>query len=385
MFVHNTRKPSEKNVSPMHPVTSAPSVSASLPCENMTDQTLADTDTASSRHAQLLNWLALHAERFELTMDQLAPASGDASFRRYYRIPSGVHGTLVVMDAPPPHEDCRPFVHVTRLLETTGVSVPELHAYDLEQGFMLLSDLGKYTYYQVVQTQPEDAALQAIYRDTLNALVKLQTSPTQGLPEYDAQRLHQELQVFPEWYVERLLQTTLSPAERSMLGTIFELLVHDAVAQPQVLVHRDFHSPNLILSPADNNPGIIDYQDALKGPISYDIASLVMDARTTWEEDQQLDWAIRYWEAARTAGLPVPNEFAVFHQQYEWMSLQRNLRILGVFARLSLRDQKHHYLDHIPRLLNYVRQVAFRYHALRPLIRLLNRLEELPASTPESR
>ncbi|XOT96954.1 aminoglycoside phosphotransferase family protein, partial [Alcaligenes pakistanensis] len=156
----------------------------------------------------------------------------------------------------------------------------------------------------------------------------------------------------------------------------FAQLVQANVQSATVLVHRDFHSPNLMMPlPGQTEPGVIDYQDALAGPITYDIASLVMDARVTWTEEQQLDWAIRYWQAAMEAGLDVPADFAIFHQQYEWMGLQRNLRILGVFARLSLRDGKHHYLDHMPRLLGYVHQVASRYECFNALLRLLNRLE----------
>src|SRR5690606_20383555 len=170
-------------------------------------------------------------------------------------------------------------------------------------------------------------------------------------------------------------QVELSGTENETLRSVFEALVSDNIKQPVVLVHRDFHSPNLMVGTTDGVPGIIDFQDALAGPISYDIASLVMDARTTWEEPQQLDWAIRYWEAAKAAGLPIAPDFADFHQQYEWMSLQRNLRILGVFARLSHRDGKHGYLDHIPRVSAYARQVAERYGPLRPLLRILDKIE----------
>src|SRR5690606_21968884 len=184
-----------------------------------------------------------------------------------------------------------------------------------------------------------------------------------------------ELTVFPEWYATTHCQAGLDKAELAALQVVFTALVEDNAKQPVVLVHRDFHSPNLMLGPSDQEPGIIDYQDALAGPISYDIASLVMDARTTWEEPQQLDWAIRYWEAAKAAGLPIASDFADFHRQYEWMSLQRNLRILGVFARLSHRDGKHGYLDHIPRVSAYARQVAERYGPLRPLLRILDKIE----------
>ena len=362
-----------------------PDPSVNKTVTNLSKPTSTDSGNtvATTRQADLLHWLEGLANTHELQLDTLEPASGDASFRRYFRVSTRNNGTLIIMDAPPPHENCHPFMHVTGLLADTGVRVPRIHAHDLANGFMLLDDLGKFTYYQVLQTNPDDAALQSIYRDALAALVKMQQAATDGLPVYTADKLREELSVFPEWYVGQLLKTTLTPAEQSMLSNLFQLLVDDAIAQPQVLVHRDYHSPNLMLTEPAKNPGVIDYQDALKGPIAYDIASLVTDARTTWEEPQQLDWAIRYWEMARAARLPVPDDFAVFHQQYEWISLQRNLRILGVFARLSLRDQKHHYLEHIPRVLGYVRQVAFRYQPLRPLIRLLNRLDELTAPPGE--
>lgn len=335
------------------------------------------SNPADNRLSALEQWLATLAPRHGLDLATLAPASSDASFRRYFRLSGGTK-TLIVMDAPPPKEDCRPFVHVTQLLQQANVHVPDILEHDLAQGFLLLSDLGRHTYYQAIQTQPADHELQAIYRDALDALVKLQQAPVTGLPVYDKQRLHDELTVFPEWYIARHCGVELSDAQKNTLAGIFERLVNDAAAQPRVLVHRDFHSPNLMLGAAGSNPGVIDYQDALLGPVSYDIASLVMDARTTWEEPQQLDWAIRYWEKARAAALPVPDDFADFHRQYEWMSLQRNLRILGVFARLAWRDDKTHYLDHIPRVLAYTRQVAGRYNALRALIPLLDTLENKP-------
>ncbi len=241
---------------------------------------------------------------------------------------------------------------------------------------MLLSDLGQDNFQHALKTPMAQSELDKLYRSTLLTLVKLQQADTTGLPPYDEQRLLEELQVFPEWYVQKHRQFELSEQDQNMLSDTFTQLAHANVQSATVLVHRDFHSPNLMMPlPGQTEPGVIDYQDALAGPITYDIASLVMDARHTWTEEQQLDWAIRYWQAAMEAGLDVPADFAVFHQQYEWMGLQRNLRILGVFARLSLRDGKHHYLDHMPRLLGYVHQVASRYECFNALLRLLNRLE----------
>lgn len=330
--------------------------------------------SAESRLPILKNWLQSIADSHQLDLGTLKPASSDASFRRYYRLQAAT-GTAIAMDAPPEQEDCRPFIHVSGLLAQAGLQVPGILAQNIDQGFLLLTDLGKQTYYQAIQAGLDDTHLQKLYRDAIAALVRMQQANATSLPAYDTQRLAQELTVFPEWYAQRHCNATLTEAEQATLHDAFTLLITDNVKQPSVLVHRDFHSPNLMVGEAGANPGIIDYQDALAGPLSYDIASLVMDARTTWEEPQQLDWAIRYWEAARAAGLAVPADFADFHRAYEWMSLQRNLRILGVFSRLSYRDGKHDYLDHIPRVLTYVRQVAGRYHNFRPLLRLLDKLE----------
>lgn len=333
------------------------------------------------RLTALKQWLQGIAPAHALNLDTLRPASSDASFRRYFRLQGGLQ-TLIVMDAPPAQEDCRPFLHVTGLLEQGGLRVPAIRAHNLDQGFLLMSDLGEQTYYQAIQAGMDDARLQKLYRSAIGALVRMQQAPAAGLPVYDGARLAAELGVFSEWYAQRHCNVQLSDAEHAVLHSAFALLVDDNLKQANVLVHRDFHSPNLMM-PASvaedashaSPPGIIDYQDALVGPLTYDVASLVMDARTTWEEPQQLDWAIRYWEAAKAAGIPVPQDFADFHRAYEWMSLQRNLRILGVFARLSYRDQKHHYLDHMPRVNDYVRQVATRYGSFRPLLRLLDKLD----------
>lgn len=329
------------------------------------------------RTIKLRQWLQHHVSTLGIEQNSLAPASSDASFRRYFRVQAREH-TLIVMDAPPRQESCEPFLHVTALLRDAGLNVPTILAQDLNQGFLLLSDLGPRTYYQAIQEGLANSALQACYRDALSALTQMQTARTTHLPAYDSTRMLQELTLFPEWYVTRHCHAKLSDKENTELAKLFSELAQDNVRHGQVLVHRDFHSPNLMLCSEPRygaNPGIIDYQDALIGPITYDLASLVMDARTTWEEPEQLDWAIRYWEKALKKGLPIAPDFTDFHRAYEWMSLQRNLRILGVFARLSHRDGKHHYLDHIPRVMGYVRQVASRYNSFRALLRLLDRIE----------
>lgn len=335
------------------------------------------------RREQLAGWLRTLPVSLGLAPDTLRPASSDASFRRYFRL-DGAGRTLIAMDAPPQREDCRPFAHVAGLLGQAGLNVPEVLAADMDEGLLLLTDLGPDTYYQRIVAGLEDAALQSLYRDALAALVRMQTASVAGLPPYDAGRLAAELALFPEWYADRHCGMPPTPADTAVLDKAFGLLVAHNAAQPAVLVHRDYHSPNLIVSDDPErfgpNPGVIDFQDALSGPISYDLASLVMDARTTWEEPQQLDWAIRYWDMARQAGLPVPADFADFHRDYEWMGLQRNLRILGVFARLHHRDGKPGYLAHIPRVSAYVRQVARRYDVFAPLLRLLDKLENRQAA-----
>ncbi|MEI7569283.1 MAG: phosphotransferase [Alcaligenaceae bacterium] len=337
------------------------------------------THATDPRMSLLLKWLATLDPAISLKINSLAPASSDASFRRYFRIEAH-SSTLIVMDAPPPQENCQPFVDVAARLAAVNLNVPQILAQDLQQGFLLLSDLGPTTYYAKIQQGLPDAELQALYRDALGALVTLQTANHAGLPIYDAKRLKIELGLFVEWYVTVHCKVTLEAAVLQQLEQVFDLLVEHNAAQPIVLVHRDFHSPNLMLSERPEhgaNPGVLDFQDAVAGPITYDLASLVVDARTTWEEPQQIDWAIRYWELARKQGLPVPADFADFHRDYEWMGLQRNLRILGVFARLNHRDGKAAYLAHMPRVNQYVRQVAARYIAFKPLLRVLDQLDQI--------
>lgn len=329
----------------------------------------------------LLKWLSGLPAELALELDSLAPASSDASFRRYFRL-NARQGSLVVMDAPPPQEDCRPFVDVDHRLTQAGLNVPQIIASNLTEGFLLLSDLGPTTYYARIQQGIDDITLQNLYKDALVALVQMQTADCHGLPAYDANRLKDELGLFNQWYATVHCNSPLDDMSLAAIDGVFDQLVAHNVAQPVVLVHRDFHSPNLMVCSEPRhgqNPGILDFQDAVAGPITYDLASLVVDARTTWEEPQQIDWAIRYWELARKKGLPVPADFADFHKDYEWMGLQRNLRILGVFARLNHRDGKAAYLSHMPRVNQYVRQVAARYIAFKPLLRVLDKLDNVQA------
>jgi aminoglycoside/choline kinase family phosphotransferase len=303
---------------------------------------------------------------------QIEPASADASFRRYFRITLPDGTTRIVMDAPPEHEDCRPFLKVAALFHETGVQVPLVHAEDLEQGFLLLSDLGNTTYLSALN----ETTAPKLYRDANIALVAIQRASRPGvLPEYDRALLERELQLFPDWYVSRHLGVTLDETQQATLRSVFDKILDNNLAQPQVFVHRDYHSRNLMLLPGERNPGILDFQDAVHGPITYDLVSLLRDAYVKWEEDQVLDWAIRYWERARAAGLPMPAEFGDFYRDFEWMGLQRHLKVLGIFARLYHRDGKDRYLADVPLVLGYVRDVVRRYGALRPLAALIDRVE----------
>lgn len=319
------------------------------------------------RRAALERWLA---QRLEGAPFRLAPASEDASFRRYFRALLQDGQSYVVMDAPPEKEDCRPFIHVARLLHEAGLHAPRIHAMDLEQGFLLLSDLGTTTYLQALDAGNADR----LFRDAIDALVRWQLATRPGeLPPYDEALLRREMQLFPDWYVARHLQAALTAAQQERLEQIFALLVRSALAQPSVFVHRDFMPRNLMLS--DPNPGVLDFQDAVLGPITYDVVSLMRDAFVSWDEEQVLDWTVRYWEKARAAGLPVDADFGEFWRAFEWMGLQRHLKVLGIFARINYRDGKPRYLEDTPRFLRYARDTAKRYSALAPLNRLLDELK----------
>jgi len=323
------------------------------------------------RLAQLERWLA---GRYPATRLALSPASADASFRRYFRVavPGEPPRTFVAMDAPPEREDCRPFIHVARLLGDAGLNAPRVLAQDLAQGFLLLTDLGTTTYLEALQANRDLA--DALFAAATDALVKWQlASRRDALPPYDARLLRRELELFPEWYVGRHLGTELAPSEREVLDRAFALIVGANLAQPQVYVHRDYMSRNLMV--CDPNPGILDFQDAVHGPITYDVASLFKDAFISWEEERVLDWTIRYWEKARRAHLPVDPDFSRFWRDCEWMGLQRHLKVAGIFARLAHRDGKRQYLADTPRFLDYIRPVVRRYAALAPLAALLDTLE----------
>ena len=332
------------------------------------------------RTTPLRDWLNRHFSR--LYPDHqflLEPASADASFRRYFRIALPDGSTRIVMDAPPELEDCRPFLKVAALFRAAGVHVPEVYAEDLTQGFLLLSDLGTQTYLNVLNgdTAPR------LYQHANAALVDIQQASKPGLlPDYDRALLTRELNLFPDWYIARHLKLALDDGQQQTLRSVFDKILANNLAQPKVFVHRDYHSRNLMVSGDDcpANPGIIDFQDAVYGPITYDLVSLYRDAYISWEEKDELDFVIRYWEMARRAGLPVHADFHDFYRDYEWMGAQRQIKVLGIFARLCYRDGKAGYLKDMPRVMAYLRRTCERYLELKPFARLLDQLENRHAA-----
>lgn len=329
-----------------------------------------NTVSTDLRLTQLQQWLST-IDTPRPVIASLRPASADASFRRYFRVDTEDGGTLIVMDAPPPQEDVKPFIHVADIFSATGVSVPRILAQDVAQGFLLLTDLGSTTYLH----QLNNDTAHKLYIDAIDALILLQTqSKPEALPPYDRALLQRELQLFPDWYIKQHLKLTLSDEQTASLNKVFDALLANNLAQPQVYVHRDYHSRNLMVLPA-GNPGILDFQDAVFGPITYDLVSLLRDAYVQWDEEMVLDWMIRYWERAKKAGLPVNPDIDSFYRDFEFMGLQRHLKILGIFSRLAYRDGKTAFLNDIPLVMEYTLKTARRYSALIPLVRLLEKLE----------
>jgi aminoglycoside/choline kinase family phosphotransferase len=307
------------------------------------------------RQQQISEWLErLHPGR-QFT---LAPASADASFRRYFRATFDDGATCVVMDAPPGHEDVGSWLQVQRLFHDAGAHVPDVIATDLERGFLLLSDLGSTTYLAALTESNADE----LYGDAIDALIRIQlASRPNALPAYDRALLKRELDLFPEWYLAKHVKLELSESQSSQLAAVFENILSVNLAESPVYVHRDYHSRNLMVTA--NNPGIVDFQDAVYGPVSYDLVSLFKDAYIAWPEERALDWLIRYWEKARSAGLPVRADFGEFHRDYEWMGVQRHVKVLGIFARLWHRDGKDGYLKDMPLVARYLRTACERYRA----------------------
>jgi hypothetical protein len=338
----------------------------------------ANVDAADDRLDALRVWLG---GVIPAPMAGIEPASFDASFRRYFRvaltaavaIPDSRERarTLIAMDAPPPQEDCRPYVATARMLVAAGVHAPTVLAMDLERGFLLLTDLGTRTYLDAL----DSTCAPTLYGDASAALVRWQlASREDALPRYDEALLKRELDLFPEWYVGKHLGATLTAAQKTMLDKAFRTILDNTLAQAPVFVHRDYHSRNLMVS--EPNPGVLDFQGAVYGPVTYDLVSLLRDAYVDWDEERQIDWAVRYWEKARAAGLPVGEDFAGFWRDFEWMGVQRHLKVLGIFARLHHRDGKDGYLKEMPRVMRYLRGACARYRELGPLLRLLDELQQ---------
>ena len=325
----------------------------------------------TQRIEQLRDWLQHAADLGETS---LTPASEDASFRRYFRV-HHAGGTAIAVDAPPEHEDSRPFVHVARALRAIGLNVPEILAVDYDLGFLLVGDLGETLYLDVL----DEASAERLYGDALDALLVLQASAPEvpgGLPPYDRRRLLDELALFPAWFLDRHLDRPPGAVERTELEAAFEVLVASALEQPQVAVHRDYHSRNLMRVEVDN-PGILDFQDAVIGPVTYDPVSLLRDCYVRWPRERVESWALGYHARALQAGVLRERDEARFLRWFDLMGLQRHLKVLGIFARLWHRDGKPGYLDDLPRVLDYAIEVAADYPELGALHRLLAELPPL--------
>lgn len=326
---------------------------------------------SDARLNQLRSWLDNFTGHYRLNLTSLAPASADASFRRYFRLDSdsAFGKTLIAVDAPPP-EKCREFVQVAGLLEAANVHVPKILEADFDAGFMLVTDLGTTTYISVL----DEKNARPLMRSAIDTLIQFQQTAREGvLPVFDEAFLRREMELLPEWFIGRHLGREVTADERKTLDETFALLVQNALAQPQTFMLRDYMPRNLMV--CEPNPGVLDFQDAVYGPITYDMASLMRDAFISWDEEFQLDCVAYYWERAKRAGLPVDPDFGEFYRQLEWMGLQRHIKVLGLFARIHYRDGKPRYLADLPRFIGYARKVAERYAPLWPFARLLDSLE----------
>jgi len=319
-----------------------------------------------TRLQQLTQWVRQFPG---LAQSQPVPVSGDASFRRYFRVlGQGVdsasrHGPFIVMDAPPEHEDCQPFVALARHWHRQGIAVPDVIEADLEQGFLLLEDFGD----QLMLGQLDDHSADHLYSGAMAELCRIQQlndAADYPLPPYDTALLEREMALFPDWLLEQQLGLTLSNSERALLDTTFALLRESALAQPEVTVHRDYHSRNLLVRPDSPTPGVIDFQDAVRGPVTYDLVSLLKDCYIRWPEHRVQQWTEQYRLLSRAAGLHHADA-ETFRQWFELMGMQRHLKAAGIFARLALRDGKTGYLGDIPRTVGYLVEASSRQPALR--------------------
>ncbi|MBA3772731.1 MAG: phosphotransferase [Ramlibacter sp.] len=328
------------------------------------------------RQAAFSRWLDGIALVHGLAPATVRPASADASFRRYLRIDAG-SGSRIIMDAPPDKEDCSAFVQVAGLMGQAGLNVPRILEWERAAGFMLLDDLGARTMMDAIDSN-EPAPNQGLYLRAVDALVAWQAASKPGvLPPYDEALLARELALFPDWYLARHRGVPVEGRVRETLDSVFRLIIERNLAPASVYVHRDFMPRNLMMPGDEAEPrlGVLDFQDAVYGPVTYDIASLMRDAFLSWDEEFVLDITVRYWQRAQKAGLPVDPDFGEFYRAVEWMGLQRHLKVAGIFARLTLRDGKPKYLADAPRFIAYIRATAGRYRELAPLLRLVDEVE----------
>jgi len=325
------------------------------------------------RQQQLEQWLAPRLGQALCGQ----PASSDASFRRYFRY-SVANGSVVAMDAPPQTEDCRPFVAVAALLAAAGIRVPQILAQDIDRGFLLLSDLGRHTFLEVMSAADFPAAkVDALFTTAIDMLVQLQSRcSTQQLPRYDEALLRRDLGLFDEWFLQRHLGLQITPARRALIDRLFAQMIEQVLSQATCFVHRDFMPRNLMLDDAGET-GLLDFQDAVDGPVSYDIACLFKDAFISWPEPRIRGWLLAYWHKARVAGVPVPADFEQFHLDVDIIGAQRHLKVLGIFSRICLRDGKPRYLEDVPRFLDYLTTVAQRRPQLSALSELLDTVKDL--------
>ncbi|HUR90388.1 MAG TPA: phosphotransferase [Ramlibacter sp.] len=339
-----------------------------------------------ARAQRFAEWLAGVAPARRLVPASLRIASADASFRRYLRLDDEAGASYIIMDAPPDKEDCRPFVKVAQLMDEAGLNVPRVLEWDETQGFMLITDLGTQTMIDAVDREHAHAN-GPLYQSAIDALIAWQlASKPDVLPQYDAALLTRELQLFPDWYIEQHRGIAVEGKLRETLAAMFTLIVQRNLASAAVYVHRDFMPRNLMMprDPGEARLGILDFQDAVHGPITYDIACLMRDAFLSWDEEFVLDITVRYWKKATAAGLPVDADFGEFYRAVEWMGLQRHLKVAGIFARLTLRDGKPRYLADAPRFIAYIRATASRYRELAPLLAVIDQVEGTAAPSAYS-
>jgi len=330
-----------------------------------------------ARLALIHDWLS---RELHFSPQRIEPASSDASFRRYFRVFRD-GGTSIVMDAPPPQEDVRPYLKVSRLLESLGAHVPHVYEADAARGLLLLEDLGTTPYLERLVAGDDP---QPLYRDALAALATIQVrggEASRELAPYDRAPLATELALLPDWFLARHLRITPAATEQSMIAASFEFLIREALAQPQVFVHRDYHSRNLMVV-AGRNPGIIDFQDALRGPVGYDLVSLLKDCYIAWPRERVVDWVAGYRAQLRAQGGAAGASEAEFLRWFDLIGVQRHLKVLGIFCRLWYRDGKRGYLADLPRVLAYVREACALYAELRSLGHFLG--ERVAAELPRA-